>query len=198
MRPVQIARGRDALRSLVNARLLVGLRPDKYLRMGAAIARTGFGNTVGIAVSAQRCPERPAVIDELGVLSYRELDNRANALGAALQQYPGGADNIWLAGYSGGSQFITQFYLPLHGDRLPGGGAVLFAGGGEPYSVTPRPVSARQRAAFPMFWYTGAGDVPRVEIIALFATIKRMPVGAIANRRGTDTHQRHIEILPVG
>ena len=94
MRPVQIARGRDALRSLVNARLLVGLRPDKYLRMGAAIARTGFGNTVGIAVSAQRCPERPAVIDELGVLSYRELDNRANALGAALQQYPGGAPRV--------------------------------------------------------------------------------------------------------
>ncbi|MCB0944882.1 MAG: AMP-binding protein, partial [Mycobacterium sp.] len=54
----------------------------------------GFGNTVGIAVSAQRCPERPAVIDELGVLSYRELDNRANALGAALQQYPGGAPRV--------------------------------------------------------------------------------------------------------
>ncbi len=78
----------------MNARLLVGLRPDKYLRMGAALARNGFTNTVGIAVSAQRCPDRPAVIDERGVLSYRELDNRANALAAALQQFPGGAPQV--------------------------------------------------------------------------------------------------------
>lgn len=79
------------MRALVNARLLVGLRPDKYLRMGAAVRRTGFSNTVGIAVSAQRCPDRPGLIDELGVLSYRELDTRANAFAAALQQLPGGA-----------------------------------------------------------------------------------------------------------
>lgn len=81
---------RDAVRALVNARLLVGLRPDKYLRMGAAVRRTGFSNTVGIAVSAQRCGDRPGLIDELGVLSYRELDMRANAFAAALQQLPGG------------------------------------------------------------------------------------------------------------
>ncbi len=90
----KVAQGREALRSLVNARLLVGLRPDKYLRMGAAVARNGFTNTVGIAVSARRCPDHPAVIDELGVLSYRELDNRANALAAALQQFPGGAPRV--------------------------------------------------------------------------------------------------------
>lgn len=105
----------------------------------------------------------PLTPDHAGPTTWWEdgaaLADYADALiGTLAQQYPGGADNIWLAGYSGGSQFITQFYLPLHGDRLPGGGAVLFAGGGEPYSVTPRPVSARQRAAFPMFWYTGAGD----------------------------------------
>jgi acyl-CoA synthetase (AMP-forming)/AMP-acid ligase II len=94
VRPVKIAQGRETLRSLLNARLLVGLRPDKYLRMGAAVARTGVSNTVGIAVSARRCPDHPAVIDELGVLSYRELDNRANALAAALQQFPGGAPQV--------------------------------------------------------------------------------------------------------
>lgn len=92
--PVKIAQGREALRSLLNARLIAGLRPDKYLRMGAAFARTGFTNTVGIAVSAQRCPNRPAIIDERGVLSYRELDGRANALAAALQQFPGGAPQV--------------------------------------------------------------------------------------------------------
>jgi acyl-CoA synthetase (AMP-forming)/AMP-acid ligase II len=91
---LKVAQGREAVRSLLNARLLVALRPDKYLRMGAAVARSGFTNTVGIAVSARRCPDRPAVIDERGVLSYRELDNRANALAAALQQFPGGAPEV--------------------------------------------------------------------------------------------------------
>ena len=66
--------------------MLPALRPDKYLRMAVAAMREGFTNTVGLAVSARRCPDRPAVIDELGVLTYRELDMRANALAAALQQ----------------------------------------------------------------------------------------------------------------
>jgi fatty-acyl-CoA synthase len=85
---------REALRALRKARLLVGLRPDKYLRMGAAVLREGITNTVGIAVSAQRCPQRPALIDEPGVLSYRELDARANALAAALQQLAGGTPKM--------------------------------------------------------------------------------------------------------
>jgi acyl-CoA synthetase (AMP-forming)/AMP-acid ligase II len=70
--------------------MLTGLRPDKYLRMAAAARHEGFTNTVGITVSARRCPDRPAVIDELGVLTYRELDTRANSFAAALQQLPAG------------------------------------------------------------------------------------------------------------
>ena len=85
---------RESVRALRRARLVVGLRPDRYLRMGAAMAREGITNTVGIAVSAQRCPDRPALIDELGVLTYRELDMRANALAAALQQLPGGTPQM--------------------------------------------------------------------------------------------------------
>lgn len=80
---------RESVRVLRRARLVAGLRPDKYLRMGAAMLREGVTSTVGIAVSAQRCPNRPALIDELGVLTYREIDTRANALAAALQQLPG-------------------------------------------------------------------------------------------------------------
>ena len=56
--------------------------------------REGITNTVGIAVSARRCPDRPALIDELGVLTYRELDTRANAFAAALQQLPGGTPQM--------------------------------------------------------------------------------------------------------
>ena len=88
--PRLVSKTRDAVRTLAKARVLVGLRPDKYARMGAAFRREGITNTVGIAVSAQRCPNRPALIDDLGVLTYRELDTRANAFAAALQQLPGG------------------------------------------------------------------------------------------------------------
>jgi len=56
--------------------------------------REGATNTVGIAVSARRCPDRPALIDELGVLSYREVDTRANALAAALQQLSTGTTKM--------------------------------------------------------------------------------------------------------
>ena len=45
-------------------------------------------------MSAQRCPDRPALIDELGSLTYRQLDERANALAAALQGLPGGISEV--------------------------------------------------------------------------------------------------------
>ncbi len=78
------------MRTLRNARMLAALRPDRYVRMAAAARREGFTNTVGIAVSARRCPDRPALIDELGVLTYAELDTRANAFATALQRSPAG------------------------------------------------------------------------------------------------------------
>jgi hypothetical protein len=43
---------RTSLRTLRTAGMVVGLRLDKYLRMGAAARYEGFANTVGIAMSA--------------------------------------------------------------------------------------------------------------------------------------------------
>ncbi|MGI8458159.1 MAG: hypothetical protein ACR2LI_08605 [Propionibacteriaceae bacterium] len=65
---------------------------------------------------------------------------------------------IWLVGYSGGSQFITQFYLPLYSSTIKGGAAVLFGGGGSPYSVTEKPYASTLTSAFHLHWYTGAID----------------------------------------
>src|SRR5699024_5759010 len=61
----------------------------KYLRIAAAARRESLSITSGFAMSAQRCPHRPAVIDELGALTFRELDQRCDALAAALQGIPG-------------------------------------------------------------------------------------------------------------
>ncbi len=72
------------------ARLIAPMRPDRYLRIAAAMRRDGMGMTSGFAGAAQRCPDRPGLIDELGTLTWRQLDEQCNALAAALQGLPAG------------------------------------------------------------------------------------------------------------
>lgn len=72
------------------AGLIAPLRPDRYLRIVAAMRREGMGFTAGFAGAARRCPDRPGLIDELGTLTWRQLDERGNALAAALQALPAG------------------------------------------------------------------------------------------------------------
>jgi len=79
------------LSTMVRAGVIAPLRPDKYLRISAAMARENMGITSGFASAAQRCPDRPALVDELGTLTWRDVDQRADAFAAALQALPGGA-----------------------------------------------------------------------------------------------------------
>ncbi|MDZ4269514.1 MAG: acyl-CoA ligase FadD12 [Mycobacterium sp.] len=74
------------LTTLWRARLIAPMRPDRYLRMGAAVRRAGITATVGFAAAAQRCPDRPGIIDERGTLTWQQLDERIDALGVALQE----------------------------------------------------------------------------------------------------------------
>src|SRR5882757_4654277 len=71
--------------TMVRAGIIAPLRPDKYLRIAAAMARENMGITSGFASAAQRCPDRPGLVDELGTLTWREIDQRSDALAAALQ-----------------------------------------------------------------------------------------------------------------
>src|SRR3954452_17402244 len=73
---------------MVRAGVIAPLRPDKYVRIAAAMARENMAITSGFAAAAQRCPDRPGLIDELGTLTFREIDERADALAAALQSLP--------------------------------------------------------------------------------------------------------------
>ncbi|WP_461480117.1 acyl-CoA ligase FadD12 [Mycobacterium sp. HUMS_1102779] len=70
------------------------MRPDRYLKIAAAMSREGMGMTVGFASAAQRCPDRPGLIDELGTLTWRQLDERINAFAAALQGLPSGQPKV--------------------------------------------------------------------------------------------------------
>jgi fatty-acyl-CoA synthase len=80
--------------TMARAGVIAPLRPDKYLRIAAVMARENMGITSGFAAAAQRCPDRPGLIDEIGTLTWRELDERADALAAALQALPAGQPSV--------------------------------------------------------------------------------------------------------
>ncbi|MBI3223966.1 MAG: bile acid CoA ligase [Mycolicibacterium cosmeticum] len=73
------------LSTMARAGVIAPLRPDKYLRIAAAMARENMSITSGFAGAAARCPDRVGLIDELGALTWREIDQRADALAAGLQ-----------------------------------------------------------------------------------------------------------------
>lgn len=82
------------VRTLSRARMIAPMRPDRYVRIAAAMRREGLGITSGFASAAQRCPHRPALIDERGTLTWRQLDERINALAAAFQKLASGQPKV--------------------------------------------------------------------------------------------------------
>ncbi len=90
--PISDALG--VITTLRRAGMIAPMRPDRYLKMAAAMRREGMGMTVGFASAAQRCPDRPGLIDELGTLTWRQLDERINALASALQGLPSGTPKV--------------------------------------------------------------------------------------------------------
>ena len=90
----RIAETLGIVSTMSRARLLAPMRPDKYMRIAAAMRRENMGITSGFAAAAQRCPDRPGLVDELGTLTWREIDQRADALAAALQALPGGQPQV--------------------------------------------------------------------------------------------------------
>jgi acyl-CoA synthetase (AMP-forming)/AMP-acid ligase II len=91
---VDLTNALGLITTMVRAGVIAPLRPDKYLRIAAAMARENMGITSGFAAAAQRCPNRPGLIDELGTLTFRELDQRADAFAAALQGLRGGPPDV--------------------------------------------------------------------------------------------------------
>ncbi|AQT78187.1 acyl-CoA synthetase [Mycolicibacterium litorale] len=84
----------DAVLTLAKAGFLTPMRPDRTVAMVAAARAEGLSIATGFATAAARRPDSPGLIDELGTLTWRELDERAHALAAALQQLPGGTPEV--------------------------------------------------------------------------------------------------------
>jgi len=71
---------------LVRAGLLTPVRPDRLLGMALAVAKWGLTPATGYAAGAARHPDRVAIIDDLGPLTFRELDQRTDRLAGELRQ----------------------------------------------------------------------------------------------------------------
>ena len=75
-----------AARVLLRSGLLGPARPDQLLGMALSVARWGITPATGYAAGAARHPHRPAIIDDEGVLTWREVDRRTDRIAGALRQ----------------------------------------------------------------------------------------------------------------
>lgn len=60
------------------------VRPDKLARMGGGLLRYGATAAAGVVAGAARHPDRTAIVDDAGWISYGELDRRTDRLARAL------------------------------------------------------------------------------------------------------------------
>ena len=78
---------RDSLRALkvfADAGLARPALPSQLIGMGLAFSRWGITPAGGWAVGAARYPDQPALIDELGTLTFAEVDEMSSAIAAGL------------------------------------------------------------------------------------------------------------------
>ena len=61
------------------------IRPDKLARLGERYLRWGASPALGSAANALTTPDRTAIIDEAGALTWEETHRRSNALARALR-----------------------------------------------------------------------------------------------------------------
>ncbi len=83
--------GIHVARALTRAGLVRPARPDRYARALVAVARWGQGGAGGYSAAAALYPGDPAVIDELGTLTFAQVGERTNRLARALADHGIGA-----------------------------------------------------------------------------------------------------------
>jgi fatty-acyl-CoA synthase len=80
----QLVNKAHSIRMLTEAGIIAPMRPDKAARVAHAILRWGPTPAAGYSASAIRRPDRTAIIDELGTLTFADVHRRTNALAHAL------------------------------------------------------------------------------------------------------------------
>jgi acyl-CoA synthetase (AMP-forming)/AMP-acid ligase II len=73
------------LKVFADVGLVRPIRPDKLARLGERYLRWGASPALGSAANALTTPDRTAIIDEAGALTWAETHRRSNALARALR-----------------------------------------------------------------------------------------------------------------
>src|SRR5690349_7231828 len=74
-----------AVRVLIASGLVAPERPDRTVRGLLQLKRWGAAPAAGYAVYAQRTPDRPAIIDEIGTVTFAQVHARTNAIARGLR-----------------------------------------------------------------------------------------------------------------
>ena len=82
--PRQVSNTLQSLVTLTEAGIIRLQRPDRALRTAVSLIRWGVTPAAGYEASAARYPDELALIDELGQLTFREIQQRTNSLAHAL------------------------------------------------------------------------------------------------------------------
>ena len=150
----------------VGAGLVVHLHGDEAYEHDNPTHNYGLGGNKGlIAVSKAKgyvfvSAKAP---DTVGAVTWwesgsRNADYLAELIEHLIDEYNIDDRNIWLSGYSGGAQQITQYFMPKRAASvIRGGGAIIAAGGGTPL-VTASGWTSAFKANFQMHWITGGQD----------------------------------------
>jgi acyl-CoA synthetase (AMP-forming)/AMP-acid ligase II len=89
-RPEQLAR---AARVLFEAGIIRVDRPDTLVRAARTLLEQRLTPAAAFVVAAMRFPDEPAIVDEIGSLTFSEVDRRTNALARAMAEAEVGADD---------------------------------------------------------------------------------------------------------
>jgi acyl-CoA synthetase (AMP-forming)/AMP-acid ligase II/uncharacterized membrane protein len=75
------------LRVLVDSGILRPIRPDRLLHIATTLVRWGRSPAAGFIALAAQYPDEPAIVDELGTLTFKDVDVRTNALAHAFADH---------------------------------------------------------------------------------------------------------------
>ena len=97
--------------------------------------------------------------DQDGKVRYLE-----QALDYVVAECGATTDRVWLVGYSGGSEFISQWFFPSYAERMASGGFLLFGGGDAPEEEGASAFPGDVKDRLWLNWVTGTRDVPETSI----------------------------------
>lgn len=129
---------------------------DPYV-MGGADGVRAKAKAEGYIVVSALAP------DTTGTVTWWEngkknADYMADLIDHLKTEYDIDSNDIVLAGFSGGAQFTTQYFLPEYSGMLEGGGSIVFGGGGAPETPDQQPWNQDLKSNFFMHWATGEFD----------------------------------------